>query len=142
VQRTLGDNIASRGAAMRKVCEKSTSAIVKIAGNACAAGTFVIRMIAELQPHRAFATHHDVSTPRCADSESRILAMKKFSRGSRRRLIAPRQIRFFERIAIADSRPAFGRAMPVTSQPRALADRARWSAPDVERRSDAEFAVQ
>jgi hypothetical protein len=39
----------------------------------------------------------------CADSESRFLAMKKFSRLTAARRIVPRQNRFFARIAAADS---------------------------------------
>jgi hypothetical protein len=44
---------------------------------------------------------------RRADSESRFLAIKKFSSSPASRLIGARQIRFFGRIAVADSCHAF-----------------------------------
>ena len=54
--------------------------------------------------------HCDSSTPEKAgrtDSESRFLAMKKFSCLPASRLIVARQNRIFERIAAADSHPRF-----------------------------------
>jgi hypothetical protein len=75
------------------------SANVKITGNACAADVFFIR----LQRAQHFA--HAVATRRAppkalgADSESRFLAMKKFSSGATARRIGARQNRIFARIA-------------------------------------------
>jgi hypothetical protein len=80
VQRALRDNIASRFETMREVREKSASPFVKIAGNACAAGTFIIRTTDEWHAHHATATHRNSLWAHRADSESRILAIKKFSR--------------------------------------------------------------
>jgi hypothetical protein len=111
MQRAPCDNIVSRRQPMRKVREKSASTFVKVAGNACATGISLILTIDELHLHHATPTHHDASTARCADSESRFLAMKKFSCGSHRGRIAARQNQFFERIAAADSQRDFGRAM-------------------------------
>src|SRR6185437_2531906 len=77
--------------------------IVNIAGNACPAGAFVIHASDE---HRAFdpdATHRCRLKATRADSESRFLAMKKFSRLTAARRIAARQNRVFARIATTDS---------------------------------------
>jgi hypothetical protein len=79
MQRALCDDIARRRQPMRKVREKSASTFVKVKGNACAAGISLIHTIDELHARHATATHHDASTARRADSESRFLAMKKFS---------------------------------------------------------------
>jgi hypothetical protein len=84
MQRAPCGNIAWRRQPMRKVREKSASTFVKVEGNACAAGISLIRTIDELNVRHATATHHDASTVRCADSESRFLAMKKFSCRPRR----------------------------------------------------------
>jgi hypothetical protein len=48
---------------------------------------------------RIIATHRVPPEALCADSESQILAMKKFSRAETSRLIAARQNRIFARIA-------------------------------------------
>jgi hypothetical protein len=142
VQRALHDKNAARFESMRKVREKSASAIVKIAGNTCAAGVFVIREIDALQSQHAIATHRAALKAGRADSESLFLAMKKFSWFSRWRLIGPRQNRFFERIAGADSRPCFDRAMRHYETPSVGGDSTRPIARDVAPRSDAEVALQ
>jgi hypothetical protein len=59
MQCALRDNIATKFEAMRKVREKSASAIVKIEGNTCAAVTFAIHVRDESQSHRTIATHRD-----------------------------------------------------------------------------------
>jgi hypothetical protein len=87
--------------AMQIVRENSTSAIVKIVESRCAAGIFGIRMRRELRVIEARATHREASKTTAADSESRSLAMKKFSRFRRQRLIRARQTAVFARIAIA-----------------------------------------
>jgi hypothetical protein len=57
MQCALRDNIATKFEAMRKVREKSASAIVKIEGNDCAAATFAIHAENESQSRTAIATH-------------------------------------------------------------------------------------
>jgi hypothetical protein len=96
--------------AMRIVRENSTSAIVKIAENSCAAIVSVIRLLNGRQCARPVATHRGRMKTLGVDSESRILAMKKFSCAEPRRLIAARQNRTFERIAETDSRGTLSRA--------------------------------
>jgi hypothetical protein len=59
MQRALRDDIATKCDAMRIMREKSTSAIVKIEGNTCAAATFAIHVRDESQSHRTIATHRD-----------------------------------------------------------------------------------
>jgi hypothetical protein len=70
------------------------------------------------------------------------LAIKKFSRFARRRRIAPRQNQFFERIADADSRPGFGRAMRQYETDARSRRHDTTFARDVMRRSDAELALE
>ena len=55
----------------------------------------------------AVATRRRPRKVRCADSESRFLAMKKFSPAPASRLIGARQNRFFARIVAADSLARF-----------------------------------
>jgi hypothetical protein len=98
--------------AMRIVRENSTSAIVKIAGNACAADVFVVRTLNERRIAHLDATHRYKLKALGADSESRILAMKKFSCAEPSRLIGARQNRFFARIAKTDSRTVSGPREP------------------------------
>jgi hypothetical protein len=96
---------------MRIVRANSTPTIVKIAGIACAASVSVIRTLRARCVARTVATHRCRSKALGVDSESRILAMKKFSCKEPSRLIAARQIRFFARIAETDSQGRFARAM-------------------------------
>jgi hypothetical protein len=92
---------------MRVVRENTMSAIVNVARNTCAA---VISLILTSYAH---STIDVVATHRCrqkalrADSESRLLAIKKFSCTTPWRLIAARQTRFFAGIAAADSESDF-----------------------------------
>jgi hypothetical protein len=59
MQRALRDNIAARVRSMRETPEIAASTIVKIAGNACATGTFAIQSIDELRSRGPIATHRD-----------------------------------------------------------------------------------
>jgi hypothetical protein len=88
---------------MRAAPENPTLAIVNIARSACAAGVFEVRALRDRGSRDVVATHWWRPKPRCADSESRFLAIKKFSSSAASRLIAARQKRFFARIAAADS---------------------------------------
>jgi hypothetical protein len=97
--------------AIRIVRANSTSAIVKIAESGCAAGISVIHIKSEQQAASIEATHLHRRKALGADSESRILATKKFSCKEPSPLIAARQNRFFARIAETDSRRRFARAM-------------------------------
>jgi hypothetical protein len=97
--------------AIRIVRANSTSTIVKIAGGDCAAGISSLRVGSEQHPVGVAATHLHQRKALGVDSESRILAIKKFSCKQPSRLIAARQIRFFARIAETDSRGRFARAM-------------------------------
>jgi hypothetical protein len=92
---------------MRKRREKLAPAFVDIAGNACASG--LSHTIASFNRRRTdvVAMLRRRQKARRADSESRVLAIKKFSCSPASRLIAARQNRFFGRIATADSRCAF-----------------------------------
>jgi hypothetical protein len=92
---------------MRVVRENATSAIVNIARNTCAA---VVSLILTSHARSAIdvaATHRRPQKAVVADSESRFLAIKKFSCLAASRLIAARQTRFFAGIAVADSRCDF-----------------------------------
>jgi hypothetical protein len=89
------------------VRENATFAIVDIAESDCAAGVFAICASDHRCPIDVVATHRCRLTACRADSESRFLAMKKFSRPPALRLIGARQNRFFEGIAAADSRRDF-----------------------------------
>jgi hypothetical protein len=84
---------------MRIVRENPTPANVKIAENACAADISWIRMLRAQHLACIVATHRAQPKALCADSESRILAMKKFSCAETSRLIGARQNRIFARIA-------------------------------------------
>jgi hypothetical protein len=85
--------------AMRIVRENPTSANVKIEESACAADVFFIRVQRAQRVAHLVATHRAQQLALCADSESRILAMKKFSGKDTSRLIGARQNRIFARIA-------------------------------------------
>ena len=97
--------------AMRIVRANSTSAIVKITESGCAAGISALHIGNEQHPASINATRLHQRKALGVDSESRILAIKKFSCEERSRLIAARQIRFFARIAETDSQARFARAM-------------------------------
>jgi hypothetical protein len=86
-------------AAMRIVPENSTSTIVNIARNPCAADVSAILAAHARRRIRRIATRRRETKARRADSESRILAMKKFSRATPSRRIGVRQNRIFARIA-------------------------------------------
>jgi hypothetical protein len=92
---------------MQGARENATPAIVNIAKSACATGVFVIRAFDDLHAVDVIATDRIRPKARRADSESRFLAMKKFSWLPASRLIAARQNPFFARIAAADSRCDF-----------------------------------
>jgi hypothetical protein len=88
---------------MQVVRGNAMSAIVNITKNACTA------VVSLIQAPRILGTIEVASTRRrrqkavVADSESRFLAIKKFSCTTASRLIAARQTRFFAGIAAADS---------------------------------------
>jgi hypothetical protein len=63
---------------MRAAHENATHAIVNIAGNACAAVVSLIRALHDRSMVIAIATRRRLPKRCCADSESRILAIKKF----------------------------------------------------------------
>jgi hypothetical protein len=65
---------------MQKVQQRPTSAFVNIEGNACAADVFMIHAWDDRRAISVIATHRDRPKAACADSESQILAIKKFSR--------------------------------------------------------------
>ena len=92
---------------MRIVPEMPIAAIVNIEGNHCIAGVFVIRALHDRCAIDLVATHRVRLKGGFADSESRFLAINKFSCSPAPRLIVARQNRFFERIASADSRGDF-----------------------------------
>ena len=87
--------------------ENPTRMMVRIAESACAAVVSTVGSLIYQHVAAVVATHEHLSEVRCADSESRILAMKKFSCPPASRLIAARQNRFFARIAATDSRHDF-----------------------------------
>jgi hypothetical protein len=80
--------------------ENATLAIVDIAGNACAAAASIIRTLRDRGKVDVVVTDRCLPKGRCADSESRFLAIKKFSCSSASRLIGARQNRIFARIAL------------------------------------------
>jgi hypothetical protein len=92
---------------MRIVRANSTSTIVKIVESACAADIFVIRTLIDFDVTRVAATHaKPVETSR-TDSESRILANKKFFAVWTFLRSAVRERRLFCRIGKPDSRRNF-----------------------------------
>jgi|UPI00055C9830 hypothetical protein len=92
---------------MRIVREIATPVIFNIARNACAAVLFVIRALNYRYVIDGIATDRQQLKADCADSESRFLAIKKFSwlRASGR--IVDRQNGFLARIGATDSRRDF-----------------------------------
>jgi hypothetical protein len=95
---------------MREMREITASTNVKIAANPFIQGICAVRIIDAGRSHHHRASRGACLEARRADSESRFLAMKKFSGFPRHRLIGTRQNRFFERIEIADSLSRFSRA--------------------------------
>src|SRR5260370_5173379 len=87
-------------AVMPVVRENALHSIVNIARNADTAGVSVIRAFDDRRAIGLIATHRGRLKARCADSESRFLAMKKFSWLPASRLIADRQNRVFARITL------------------------------------------
>jgi hypothetical protein len=79
--------------------ENATSTTINIEGNACAPGVFVICTFDDYCSIDVTTTHRRRLKARCTDSESRILAIKKFSGLAASRLIGARQNRIFARIA-------------------------------------------
>jgi hypothetical protein len=84
---------------------KSTT--VDIERNTYAAVVFDVDVLDDGDIARVDATHRRRSKTHCADSESRFLAIKKFSCEPASRLIGARQNRFFTGLGAADSRAAF-----------------------------------
>jgi hypothetical protein len=84
---------------MRIVRENLGPANVKIEENACAADVFLIHLERAQHLMRIIATDRLQRSAFFADSESRILAMKKFSCAETSRLFGARQNRIFARIA-------------------------------------------
>jgi hypothetical protein len=88
---------------MQKVQQRPTSVFVNIEENACAIDVFAIHARDGRCTIDVIATHRDRPKAVCVDSESQLLAIKKFSWSQRLRLIGARQNRFFGRIAATDS---------------------------------------
>lgn len=105
-QRARSAVIAStttRSHAKQKVQQRSTSAFVNIAGNACGAAIFSIHVFNAQRACDVITPHRRCRKARCANPESGVLAIKKFSWIARKRLIGARQNRTFGRIAVTDS---------------------------------------
>jgi hypothetical protein len=88
---------------MRVVRENAMPAIVNVAIKSCAAGISAIHTSRHQSAIGVVATHRYPQKAPRVDSESRFLAIKKFSCTTASRLIAARQTRFFAEIAAADS---------------------------------------
>jgi hypothetical protein len=84
---------------MHRARENTSPAIINIEGNACAADVSVILSRIDRHVADVVAGLEWRLKTRFADSESRILAMKKFSCSPASRRIGARQNRFFARIA-------------------------------------------
>jgi hypothetical protein len=97
-------------ASVREACANTTPAIVNIAGNACATGIFVINAVNQHRLIGVATTQLRPPKARCADSESRFLAIKKFSWSPALRLIAARQNRFFCESRGTDSHLGFSQS--------------------------------
>jgi hypothetical protein len=78
--------------------EKPQLAIRDIARSGCTTAISLIHAFDDQHGADVIAGRRSGSNARCADSESRILATKKFSCSPASSLIVARQIRFFERI--------------------------------------------
>jgi hypothetical protein len=80
---------------MRDRRENPTPPTANIAGSTCAAGISIIDTLKDRRAVDVIATDRGQLKARCADSESRILAIKKFSWSTASRRIVARQNRFF-----------------------------------------------
>jgi hypothetical protein len=83
---------------MQKIRKRYRTYLREFAGNACAAVFFVIRDIDDRYAIEVASHPKTRSSSARADSESRILAIKKFLRAEPQRLIFARQTRIFVRI--------------------------------------------
>jgi hypothetical protein len=92
---------------MQKVQQGPASPFVNIAGSDCAAAISAILIINDRRAIDVIAAHRRRAKRGCMDSESQILAIKKFLCLPRWRLIGARQNRIFGRIAATDSRARF-----------------------------------
>jgi hypothetical protein len=92
---------------MREMREITASTNVKIAANPFIQGICASCIMDSGRSHRQRASRGASFGARCADSESRFLAIKKFSGVARHRLIGTRQNRIFQRIEITDSLAGF-----------------------------------
>jgi len=100
---------------MRIVRDNAMSSIVNLTRNACAAVVSMIHASLARCTITVVATDRSWQKAFAADSESRFLAIKKFSCTTAWRLIAARQTRFFAGIAAADSRCDFSVAPRVAA---------------------------
>ena len=78
--------------------ENPQLAIRDIARSDCTTAVFLIHAFDDRRGADVIALDQNRSNTRCTDSESRILAIKKFSCSPASWLIVARQSRFFERI--------------------------------------------
>src|SRR6266403_3140759 len=92
---------------MRDEREHPTLPTANIARSDCAASISVTDSLKDRRVADIIATDRGRLKARCADSESRLLAIKKFSWSTASRRIAVRQNRFFSRIAAPDSQLRF-----------------------------------
>ena len=92
---------------MRIARKNPTPAVVNIARSDCAADVFVIRAFTDRRAIYVVGTDRGRLKARCVDSESRFLAIKKFSWSTASRRTAVRQNRLFARIAAPDSQQRF-----------------------------------
>src|SRR5712672_2950461 len=92
---------------MRDGVENPAPPAVNIARSYCVAGIFVIHSLNECPAFDVIATDRGPPKACCADSESRFLAIKKFSWSTASRRIVARQNRLFARIAAPDSQGDF-----------------------------------
>jgi hypothetical protein len=92
---------------MRDERENPTLPTANIAGSDCAASISVTDSLKDRRAADIIATDRGRLKAHCADSESRLLAIKKFSWSTASRRIAVRQNRFFARIAAPDSQLRF-----------------------------------
>jgi transposase len=92
---------------MQKVQQRPASTFVNIAGNTCATDVFAIHACDDRCAIGVIATRRDRPKAAGVDSESQILAIKKFSWSQRLRLIGARQNPIFGRIAASDSQAVF-----------------------------------
>jgi hypothetical protein len=88
---------------MQKPPQPPTFPFVNVAANTIAADVSCIRDLYDRCAVDVVATRQRRQKDLLADSESQILAIKKFSWKPRRRLIEARQDGIFERIATGDS---------------------------------------